>query len=67
MEAEVKNEDEVKAENVEQQNNNNDEFRIDGETLFTLPSDLQEQENNLIYRERKTRWGDRTIKRSKIQ
>lgn len=52
------------------QNNNgvfNDEMRIGGETLFTLPFDLQEQENNLVYRERKTRWGNRSIKRSKIQ
>jgi hypothetical protein len=41
--------------------------RIGDETLFTLPADLQEQENNLVYRERKTRWGERNIKRSAIQ
>ena len=42
-------------------------MRIGDETLFTLPADLQEQENNLVYRERKTRWGERNIKRSAIQ
>lgn len=32
-----------------------------------LPPDLQQQEQNLVYRERKTRWGERHIKRSAIQ
>lgn len=33
-----------------------DEVRIGDETIFTLPADLLEQENNLVY-QRKTRWG----------
>lgn len=43
-----------------------DEVRIGDETIFTLPADLLEQENNLVY-QRKTRWGQRQIKRSAIQ
>lgn len=43
------------------------EVRIGDETLFSLPPEMQAEENNLVERERRTRWGERKIKCSKIQ
>jgi hypothetical protein len=38
-----------------------------GEVLGSLPAAAEEEEKKLIFRERRTRWGERQIKRSKIQ
>jgi hypothetical protein len=38
-----------------------------GEVLGSLPAAVEEEEKKLIFRERRTRWGERQIKRSKIQ
>ena len=60
-------EENVKVEIKEGENGYVEEVRIGQETLFSLPPEMQEEEEKLVERERRTRWGERRIKRSKIQ
>lgn len=56
----------INAIKIEWENKQQDDGKID-ETLFNLPEDLKLEEEKLQFRQRKTRWGQRQIKRSKIQ